>query len=51
MFVIHGLSGGRPISEIVWGSLPFGVLMLLLVVVLCVFPGAVMWLPSLMVGR
>jgi len=51
MFVIHGLSGGRPISEIVWGSLPFGILMLAEIVLVSLFPGMVTWLPSKMVGR
>jgi tripartite ATP-independent transporter DctM subunit len=51
MFVIQGLSGGRPLSEIVWGSLPFGVLMLVEIVVISVFPGLVTWLPSRLVGK
>ena len=51
MFVIQALSGGRPISEVVWGSLPFGVLMLLLIALICVVPDLVLWLPSRMVGR
>jgi C4-dicarboxylate transporter, DctM subunit len=51
MFVIQGLSGGRPLSEIVWGSLPFGVLMLVEIVVISMFPGLVTWLPSRLVGK
>lgn len=51
MFVIQGLSGGRPLSEIVWGSLPFGVLMLAEIVVISMFPALVTWLPSRLVGR
>jgi C4-dicarboxylate transporter, DctM subunit len=51
MFVIQGLSGGRPLSEIVWGSLPFGVLMLVEIVIVSMFPGLVTWLPSRLVGR
>jgi C4-dicarboxylate transporter DctM subunit len=51
MFVIQGLSGGRPLSEIVWGSLPFGVLMLIAIVILSVFPGLVTFLPGRLVGR
>ncbi len=51
MFVIQGLSGGRPMSEIVWGSLPFGVLMLVLLVILGLFPGLALWLPNTLVRR
>ena len=51
MFVIQALSGGRPISEIVWGSLPFGILMLVLIAVVCFAPGLILWLPSHMVAK
>jgi len=51
MFVIQGLSGGRPLAEIVWGSLPFGVLMLVEIVIVSMFPGLVTWLPSRLVGK
>lgn len=51
MFVIQGLSGGRPMSEVVWGSLPFGVMMLLVLVLISIAPGLVTWLPALVVHR
>ena len=51
MFVIHGLSGGRPIGEVIWGSLPFGILMLAVLALIGIFPGLVSWLPSTLVRR
>jgi len=51
MFVIQGLSGGRPMSEVVWGSLPFGVMMLLVLVLISIAPGLVTWLPTHLVHR
>lgn len=51
MFVIHGLSGGRPIGEVIWGSLPFGILMLVVLALIGIFPGLVSWLPSTLVRR
>ena len=51
MFVIHGLSGGRPIGEVIWGSLPFGILMLVVLALIGNFPGLVSWLPSTLVRR
>lgn len=51
MFVIHGLSGGRPIGEVIWGSLPFGILMLAVLALISIFPGLVSWLPSTLVRR
>ena len=51
MFVIHALSGGRPIGEVIWGSLPFGVLMLVVLALIGIFPELVSWLPSTLVRR
>lgn len=51
MFVIHGISGGRPIGEVIWGSLPFGVLMLVVLALIGIFPELVSWLPSTLVRR
>ena len=51
MFVIHGISGGRPIGEVIWGSLPFGILMLAVLALISIFPGLVSWLPSTLVRR
>lgn len=38
-------------SEIVRGALPFGVLMLVLLVILGVFPGLALWRPNTPVRR
>jgi tripartite ATP-independent transporter DctM subunit len=51
MFVIQGLSGGRPMGEIVWGSLPFAGIMLVLLAALAVFPELATWLPSTLAKR
>ena len=51
MFVIQGLSGGRPMSEVVWGSLPFGVMMLVVLALISIVPGLVTWLPAQLVRR
>ena len=51
MFVIHGNSGGRPIGDVLWGSLPFGVLMLVVLALIGIFPELVSWLPSTLVRR
>jgi C4-dicarboxylate transporter DctM subunit len=51
MFVIQGISGGRPMSEVVRGSLPFGVMMLVVLVLISMVPGLVTWLPTHLVRR
>ena len=35
LFVIHGLSGGRPISEVIRGSFPYMLMMLMMLFIVC----------------
>lgn len=48
LFVLRGMSGNVPLSEIALGALPFVVLMLCYIVLLYVFPEIVTWLPKRM---
>ena len=49
-YVLRGVAPQVPLSDILWGSLPFVLLMLGFMVVLCVFPGLVTWLPNALMG-
>jgi TRAP-type C4-dicarboxylate transport system permease large subunit len=49
LFVIQGVTGAA-LSEVVWGSLPFLVIMLGVGVVLVLFPPLAIWLPSYWLG-
>ena len=49
LFVIQGVTGAR-LSEVIWGSLPFLVLLLTVGVLLVFFPALALWLPSLWIG-
>lgn len=48
LYVVQGIRarGGR-FNDVVWGSLPFVLMMIAMLVVLMVFPGLALWLPSL----
>lgn len=46
LFVIHGISGGRPMNEIILGSVPYVVMMLVMIVILYCFPQIALWLPQ-----
>ncbi len=46
LFVIHGISGGRPMGEVIRGSFPYMVMMLLMITVLYFFPQIAIWLPQ-----
>ena len=46
LFVIHGISGGRPMSEVIRGSFPYMLMMLLMITILYFFPQIAIWLPQ-----
>jgi len=48
LFIIQGLREGYPFSDVVMGSLPFVVLLLLGILLLILFPGLALWLPGKM---
>lgn len=48
LYVVHGISMGTSIGQIMLGSLPFVVCILIGVVLFTAFPQLVLWLPSLM---
>ena len=49
LYVLHGLSGGRPMSEIIIGTLPFFGIECIGLALFTVFPQIVLFLPSQMV--
>jgi len=50
LFVINAVAPDVPTREILWGSLPYVLVMFLAIVILCLFPGIVTWLPNHMMG-
>lgn len=46
LFVINGIAPDIKLKEIMWGTVPFLLLMLLGIVLLCFFPEIATWLPS-----
>jgi TRAP-type C4-dicarboxylate transport system permease large subunit len=46
IFVIKNIAPDIPLSDIIWGTLPFLLLMALAVLVCCFVPGLVTWLPQ-----
>jgi C4-dicarboxylate transporter, DctM subunit len=48
LYVVQGIRtrGGR-FNDVVWGSLPFVLMMLAMIVILMLFPGLALWLPGL----
>ena len=51
LFVIKNIAPDIPLKSIIWGVLPFVLLMLLAVLLICVFPGIATALPDAVMGR
>ncbi len=50
LYVINGIAPDIPLRTVLAGALPFVALMLGGIVLLCVFPGLVTWLPDALIG-
>jgi TRAP-type C4-dicarboxylate transport system permease large subunit len=50
LFVIRNVAPDIPLSEVIWGTLPFVLLMMAAVVVLCFVPQISTLLPDLVMG-
>jgi C4-dicarboxylate transporter, DctM subunit len=50
LYILRGVAPQVPIGTIMWGSLPFVLLMFLGIVLLSIFPEIATWLPQKMMG-
>jgi TRAP-type C4-dicarboxylate transport system permease large subunit len=50
LFIIKGIAPDIPLRDILLGSLPYALCMILGIVLLCLFPQIVLWLPDLIMG-
>ncbi len=50
IFVISNIAPDIPLRDVIWGALPFVLLMMLAVLVLCFVPGISTYLPDLVMG-
>lgn len=48
LFVIQGVSGGRPMREVVIGVIPYWFILLSMIYLLYLFPSMALWLPELL---
>ena len=48
LFVIQRMSGGAPLKDVIKGSMPFTLIMILGLAICWIFPATVTWLPSTM---
>jgi C4-dicarboxylate transporter, DctM subunit len=50
IFVIRNIAPDIPLKDVIWGTVPFVLLMMLAVVLLCLFPGIATWFSDLVMG-
>lgn len=50
LFVVNAIAPQIPTSQILWGALPYVLVMGLGIVIMCVFPQIATWLPDLVMG-
>ncbi len=51
IFVIKNIAPDIPLGEIIWGTLPFVILMAIAVVILSLFPEIATWFPNAVMGK
>ena len=47
LYVVHGVRKGGSLNDVIVGSLPFVAIIFLMILILIVFPGLALWLPSI----
>ncbi len=47
IFVIKNIAPDIPLSKVMWGTLPFVILMMLAILLICIFPGIALMMPGL----
>ena len=50
IFVIKNIAPDIPLRDVIWGVMPFVVLMFLAIILICLVPGIAVWLPNLVMG-
>ena len=50
IFVIKNIAPDIPLKDVIWGVMPFVVLMFVAVLLLCIFPGIAVGLPNMIMG-
>ncbi|MCA1959874.1 MAG: TRAP transporter large permease [Desulfomonile sp.] len=50
LYVVQGIAPDVPLSRVLWALVPFFIIDIILLVLLCMFPEMATWLPSKMIG-
>ena len=50
IFVIKNIAPDIPLADVIWGVLPFVLMMFVAIVVICLVPGIATWFPNVVMG-
>jgi tripartite ATP-independent transporter DctM subunit len=50
IFVIKNIAPDIPLSDVIWGVLPFVLMMFVAILLICLFPGIATWFPDAVMG-
>lgn len=50
IYIVNAIAPDVPVSDVMWGTLPYVLCMMLAIVILCVFPEIATWLPNYLMG-
>ena len=50
IYIVNAIAPDVPLAQVMWGTLPYVVCMMLAIVILCFFPEIATWLPNYLMG-
>jgi C4-dicarboxylate transporter, DctM subunit len=50
IYIVNAIAPDVPLAQVMWGTLPYVVCMMLAIVILCIFPEIATWLPDHLMG-
>ena len=51
LYIIKGITPDVSLNQILRGSIPFMVMIIIWIIILCIFPELVTWLPDKLMGK
>ena len=50
IYIVNSIAPDVPVTQVMWGTIPYVLCMMLQIVILCVFPEVATWLPDTLMG-
>ena len=50
IYIVNAIAPDVPLAQVMWGTIPYVVCMMLAIVILCIFPEIATWLPNYLMG-